>query len=307
MEKIKNGVVSEYFNNTNFPKDLPKVGKWEVDFGESPMPLPFPTLMILVVERDSYFILHTSVAATADPFAAFREAILKAVTKNNMFPESFIVKDSETAQYLNPVAKEIGVPCEIVKKLKAIPIIRRDMAKMLGEFISKPEKRQKKAKTNAKKSSGNKPKCGLCGKSGKIMKTDCCGNYICDDQDSYVLFSYARNSCARNHERFTLCAYHKNEGHKGNWKDCKKCLEEMGDELEMYVWYGTNEYNFTKLENPPTFKPTYCGNCGKHLPLPDGGYLTFCGEYRCDTKKCEITDKEKEALHKAHFKNTKKK
>ena len=66
-------------------------------------------------------------------------------------------------------------------------------------------------------SASGKPRCGLCGKRGKLMRTECCGNWICNDHDKYVLFSYARNSCARNHDRFTLCGYHRNEGHGGDW------------------------------------------------------------------------------------------
>jgi len=50
--------------------------------------------------------------------------------------------------------------------------------------------------------------CGLCGKSEKLTRTECCGAWICDDEDKYVLFSYAYNSCYRNHSRYTLCASH---------------------------------------------------------------------------------------------------
>ena len=33
----------------------------------------------------------------------------------------------------------------------------------------------------------------------------------------------------------------------------------------MHVWYGTNEYNFDTLINPPTFDLTYCSQCKKRL------------------------------------------
>jgi len=35
----------------------------------------------------------------------------------------------------------------------------------------------------------------------------------------------------------------------------------------MYVWYGTNEYNFEKLADPPTYAPTHCDNCGAVIRL----------------------------------------
>jgi len=144
-------------------------------------------------------------------------------------------------------------------------------------------------------------KCGLCGKQKNLIKTDCCGNWICNDENEYKMFSYARNSCSRNHRRFTLCGYHEAEGHKGDWKTCKKCLKSF--EPEMYVWYGTNEYNFEKLENPPKFKPTYCSKCGQRIILPDGGFSNLCGVYRCEN--CEITNEEREKIIKDYNKKKK--
>ncbi len=127
---------------------------------------------------------------------------------------------------------------------------------------------------------GEEPRCGLCGSTTKpLTRTPCCGNWICDDEDQYVLFSYAHNSCYRNHDRYTLCSFHYNEGHKGRWQDCKKCRENF--ETEMYVWYGTNEYNFEKLENPPKFAPTHCGDCGRVIHLGTDGFMYSGGKYYC--------------------------
>jgi hypothetical protein len=120
----------------------------------------------------------------------------------------------------------------------------------------------------------------LCGKSGRLTKTECCDNWICDDEDRYVLFSYARNSCHRNHRRFTLCGYHYAEEHAGKWQDCHEC--EAAFETEMYVYYGTNEYNFEKLENPPAYEPTRCSKCGTVIVLSEDGYSILGREYRCE-------------------------
>ncbi len=100
------------------------------------------------------------------------------------------------------------------------------------------------------------------------------------------MFSYSQNSCHRNHWRYTLCGYHFNEQHEGNWQDCLKCLH--GFETEMYVYYGTNEFNFEVLKNPPEYEPTKCSDCGVIIVLGDGGYMTsgdgyFCS--RCTTKR----------------------
>jgi hypothetical protein len=123
-------------------------------------------------------------------------------------------------------------------------------------------------------------RCGLCGRTANLTKTECCGNWICDDEHKYVMFSYARNSCSRNHRRLTLCAYHHAEGHSGDWKDCAECRESF--KTEMYVWYGTNEYNFEKLPNPPEFEPTKCSDCGKVIRLGEEGYSMQGDKCWCD-------------------------
>lgn len=134
-----------------------------------------------------------------------------------------------------------------------------------------------------------KPKCGLCGKTKNLTKTECCGNWICDDEHKYVMFSYDRNSCCRNHRRYTLCGYHYGEEHKGNWKDCPECRNSF--ETEMYVYYGTNEYNFEKLENPPSYEPTKCSMCGMIIKLGTDAHTISGNEYWCE--KCSAKAMEK--------------
>ena len=130
------------------------------------------------------------------------------------------------------------------------------------------------------KKKADKPRCGLCGKTRNLTKTECCGNWICDDEHKYVLFSYATNSCSRNHRRYTLCAYHFNEGHKGDWKTCKKCRAEF--DPEMVVWYGTNEHNFEKMPDPPSYEPTHCSKCGTVIKLGTDGFTQSGDEYWCE-------------------------
>ncbi len=148
-----------------------------------------------------------------------------------------------------------------------------------------------KSRTLKKNKADGKPRCGLCGKTKKLTRTECCGHWICDDKDKDVIFSYARNSCYRNHSRYTLCAYHHTEEHPGNWKDCPKCRNSF--ETEIYVYYGTNEYNFEKLGNPPAYLPTKCARCGVVISLGYDGYSTKGGEYWCE----ECTHKEMEDIH----------
>ncbi|MBI2600567.1 hypothetical protein HYW42_01325 [Candidatus Daviesbacteria bacterium] len=97
-----------------------------------------------------------------------------------------------------------------------------------------------------------------------------------------MIFSYARNSCSRNHRRFTLCGYHNTEDHKSNWKTCKKCANSF--DAEDYAWYGTNEYNFEKLPDPPKFDPTYCSLCGVIINRGEDGYTRLPdGKFLCES------------------------
>lgn len=129
--------------------------------------------------------------------------------------------------------------------------------------------------------SSERRRCGLCGKTKGLIQSDCCGQWICDDEHKYVIFSYARNSCHRNHRRFTLCGYHHAEGHAGPWKECGLCRSSF--ETEDYVWYGTNEYNFEKLDNPPSYEPTHCSTCGSVIILSEESYSRLGAEYWCES------------------------
>ena len=128
------------------------------------------------------------------------------------------------------------------------------------------QSRSRKLKVDSKEQHA----CGLCGKRTKLTRTECCGQWICDDEANYAPFSYSRTSCHRNHRRYTLCGYHHSEEHGGSWQTCEECRTAFKPEL--FVWNGTNEYNFEKLPNPPAFEPTRCDGCGEAFSLVLGGY-----------------------------------
>lgn len=139
--------------------------------------------------------------------------------------------------------------------------------------------RKKKTRQGGEQARQDQPACGLCGNTKGLTKTECCGNWICDDEQEYVLFSFARNSCYRNHRRQTLCGFHHEQGHQGRWQDCVACREAFNTEL--YVYYGTSEYNFETLADPPAYEPTRCHQCGRVIVLGEGGYSIAGGDYFC--------------------------
>jgi len=49
----------------------------------------------------------------------------------------------------------------------------------------------------------------------------------------------------------------------------------------MYVYYGTNEYNFEVLPNPPQFEPTLCSKCKRRITLGEDGYTRRGAKYTC--------------------------
>ena len=110
--------------------------------------------------------------------------------------------------------------------------------------------------------------CGLCGKQGFLIQTECCERFICDPSHNGAT-PHILDICTRNHREYTLCGLHKKERHQEacDWRDCSKCEAHLKP-TERFVGYGTNRYNFDG-ENwkPPTFEPTHCAQCGILMQL----------------------------------------
>jgi hypothetical protein len=119
-------------------------------------------------------------------------------------------------------------------------------------------------------------RCGLCGATDKIIKTKCCNNYICDAEVSYM---FDDGSCYHKHYGLTICGHHYAWKHEGEWQNCQKCRNSLM--TERYVWYGTNNYNFTKLETPPTFEPNNCCTCGIIIKIGQESYWVKDNNYYC--------------------------
>ena len=68
------------------------------------------------------------------------------------------------------------------------------------------------------------------------------------------MFSYARNSCHRNHNHYTLCAHHRNRReHEGDWKSVRAMPEQLYDR-RLYL-IKTSKCRLRRL--PDIFRPAF--------------------------------------------------
>jgi len=49
----------------------------------------------------------------------------------------------------------------------------------------------------------------------------------------------------------------------------------------LYAYFGTNDYNFEKLANPPAYEPTHCTGCNKVIKLASDSYTVAKGGTYC--------------------------
>jgi len=142
-------------------------------------------------------------------------------------------------------------------------------------------------------------KCGLCNqtnqqvflKKGKpLTKTSCCNNWICDDHHTYVVNTFLRNSCQRNHDRYTICGYHHTENHDGKWQDCRVCKRGM-PKID-YIDKSTNDYNFANekldIKNRVKIKCATCSfesdnmnNFAGKITHKNGDAKFYCKKSEC--------------------------
>lgn len=140
--------------------------------------------------------------------------------------------------------------------------------------------------------------CSLCEKKNQeaylanglgLTKTNCCDHWICDDDHTYKLNSYLENSCYRNHSKQTICGIHYKSGHKGLWKSCKECKNDI--KKTIYDDQSTNKYNFDKLTKIQKDE-IWCRNCGfASYNLSDFSGSTPCcaidDNYFCKKPACK--------------------
>jgi hypothetical protein len=71
--------------------------------------------------------------------------------------------------------------------------------------------------------------CRFCGDdSAPLVKTRCCDQWICCDT-SYLSIR-GGGYCEVQHEQYSICHFHYNEGHSGAWQECPECRDFFGEQ-----------------------------------------------------------------------------
>jgi hypothetical protein len=128
--------------------------------------------------------------------------------------------------------------------------------------------------------------CGICGSTTeRLMRTGCCGNWVCDNEHKYEMMSYSRAFCGRSHARYTICGSHTGSGHHcdkpncpcpridpGDCRACNDCFNDTRGE-----WFGTNGYNFTPSRCPAkgALHTDECSTCKRRVHTGHEGYSTM--------------------------------
>jgi len=100
-----------------------------------------------------------------------------------------------------------------------------------------------------------RPKCGSCRWGDKLTFTECCDELICTD-------------CIKGHRKYSMCAYHYNEGHKGrNPQTCQQCLEDFDPKYEDCA-----------------IEPTKCATCSQRIKIYKEPHMVY-GE-NCYCMQC---------------------
>ena len=107
---------------------------WEMDtfhaptvVGEKGQRPYFPTLL-LMADRDSYFILNAHMTEPGRYPVELHEEFLKTIEKNNVIPEEIRVRKEELWACLGPLAERLGIRVRLDPKLPAITEARKGMS-----------------------------------------------------------------------------------------------------------------------------------------------------------------------------------
>ena len=122
----------------------PSTAAWEIDFFHVPAPVdeggrPFYPYSILIVDKESGFILDAYISEREKALPEFVDRLLACFEKNRMVPAELLVKRQEVADLFFPLADKLEIRLRKVDKLPALEEARSSMeTDLLEEKASAP-------------------------------------------------------------------------------------------------------------------------------------------------------------------------
>jgi len=109
---------------------------WEVDFFYTPTPIaegerPYFPYAIMLIDRDSGFILDMHLARGAGYKKEFLEKFLSCIEKMSILPLEILVRKEEVVNLIEPYTSRLNIKLSVVKRLENIDNARREMVKHL--------------------------------------------------------------------------------------------------------------------------------------------------------------------------------
>ncbi len=112
---------------------------WEIDFFYTPTPIaegerPYFPYAIMLIDRDSGFILDMHLARKAGYKKEFLEKFLSCIEKMSILPLEILVRKEELVNLLEPYTSRLNIKLSVVKRLENIDNARRE----LGKYLKRP-------------------------------------------------------------------------------------------------------------------------------------------------------------------------
>jgi hypothetical protein len=109
---------------------------WEIDFFYTPTPIaegerPYFPYAIMLIDRDSGFILDMHLARKVVYKKEFLEKFLSCIEKMSILPLEILVRKEEVVNLLEPYTSRLNIKLSVVKRLENIDNARREMVKHL--------------------------------------------------------------------------------------------------------------------------------------------------------------------------------
>lgn len=109
---------------------------WEIDFFYAPTPIaegerPYFPYAIMLIDRDSGFILDMHLARKTGYKKEFLEKFLSCIEKMSILPLEILVRKEEVVNLLEPYTSLLNIKLSVVKRLENIDNARREMVKHL--------------------------------------------------------------------------------------------------------------------------------------------------------------------------------